>query len=142
MNLWYTVEMPETDQLRPRALHLRSQVTNGKKLFLRGDGNSPWARRFRDLISLHCADLGGADRLSEAQKQIIRRMAALAIQCEEAEARMSLGEEVDMVRYASLSDTLHRMSKTLGLNRIAKQVDPVEDYLKRRKTKTDVVIDG
>jgi hypothetical protein len=26
-----------------------------------GDGNSPWARRQRDLIALHIADLGGEE---------------------------------------------------------------------------------
>jgi hypothetical protein len=42
------------------ALQGRSRVTNGKQLFLeKGLGRSTWARRMRDLLQLHIADLGG-----------------------------------------------------------------------------------
>ena len=30
----------------------RGRVTNGRKSFVTGDGNSPWARRWRDLVEL------------------------------------------------------------------------------------------
>jgi hypothetical protein len=50
------------ESLPPRQ---RSAVTNGRRLFVDGDGNSAWSRRYRDLIAGHVSDLGGADHLSE-----------------------------------------------------------------------------
>jgi hypothetical protein len=50
-----------------RAKRPRSAVTSGRRLFVEGDENSAWSRRFHDLIIGHVADLGGADLLSEAR---------------------------------------------------------------------------
>ena len=50
----------------------RSVLTNGRSLFVEGDGRGPWARRFRDLCGLHASDLGGDAHLSEARKSLIR----------------------------------------------------------------------
>ena len=46
----------------------RSRVTNGRRTFVEGDGRSPWARRWRDLIEAHVADMGGINNLSAAQR--------------------------------------------------------------------------
>jgi hypothetical protein len=46
-------------------------VTNGTRAYVIGDGNSPWARRQRDLIALHLADLGGEERLSENRLSLL-----------------------------------------------------------------------
>jgi hypothetical protein len=47
-----------------RLLKTRSRVTNGRKLFVKGDGSSAWARRWKDLVNIHIADKGGPDRVS------------------------------------------------------------------------------
>ena len=49
----------------------RSAVTNGSVLLQGVDGRSIWARRARDLIEAHVADLGGYDLCSEAERSII-----------------------------------------------------------------------
>ena len=64
-----------------------SRVTADARRGLAGwlDGNDhrgPVARRFRDLVGLVTADLGGPDHLSEAQRQIVRRIASLSVWCE------------------------------------------------------------
>lgn len=122
-------------QFRVRARHLRSQVTNGKRLLAEADGNSEWARRYRDLCGLHASDLGGADYLSEAQKSLVRRVAAMEVQCELIESAMSRGEEVDWDLYNRTTGNLRRTLETLGLDRIARNADPVTIYLKKRKEK-------
>src|SRR5688500_17306224 len=64
-----------------RAPTQRSRVSNGRSLFASGgDGRGPWARRLRDLVELHLSDLGGADRISEAEKSIVRRAATIAVE--------------------------------------------------------------
>jgi hypothetical protein len=82
-------------------------VTSGWKLFVDGDPNSAWSRRYHDLAVRHTINLGGKDLLSEAQMSRVRRAAALGCELEQMEGRMSLGEQVDIAsrwaRYASLS---------------------------------------
>ena len=56
-----------------RAPKGRSKVTNGRQLFIDGDARLKVSRRFRDVLARIATDLGGADRLSEGQKQIARR---------------------------------------------------------------------
>ena len=61
-----------------------SRITNGA--IVDGDGRSAWARRMRDVIVLHLGDLGGEDNVSEAEKSIIRRVAALTCELERMES--------------------------------------------------------
>jgi hypothetical protein len=56
----------------------RSRVTNGKTLFVEADQRGPWARRWRDVLAEIISDLGGADLLSEGQKQLARRCATIS----------------------------------------------------------------
>jgi hypothetical protein len=79
------------------------------------DGRSATVRRFRDLIEDNSADLGGADRLSEGQRQIIRRCAMLSAEAERMEA-MAVRDEAsfDANAYGCLSDRLCRLLTRLG----------------------------
>src|SRR5262249_7123661 len=65
-----------------RAKRSLSAVTSGRKLFVEGDPNSAWSRRYRDLVSHHVADAGGRDMISEAQLSLIRRASALELELE------------------------------------------------------------
>lgn len=116
----------------PRAPTLRSRVTNKRRSFVDGDGNSAWARRWRDLIELHVADLGPAEALSEAQLSLIRRVATIEIELEAAEGRLSKGEDVDLDAYTRASGHLRRILETLGIHRVAKIiVNPIADHFSR-----------
>ncbi len=53
--------------------------------------------------------------LSEARRQLIRRAATLAIQCEQAEAAMSKGEAFAIESYVTATNALRRVLDTLGL---------------------------
>jgi hypothetical protein len=64
----------------------RSRVGNGKVLLPMTDGRSLTARRFQDLYEDIANDLGGLAVLSEAQKQLIRRVATLSAESERQEA--------------------------------------------------------
>jgi hypothetical protein len=105
-----------------RAKRPRSAVTSGRQLFVDGDANSAWSRRFHDLVVGHVADLGGADLLSEAQFSLIRRAAAIECELERLDARLSLGDPVDMDSYARVAGHLRRIFETLGLKRVARDV--------------------
>ena len=107
-----------------RAKRPRSAVTSGRQLFVNGDANSAWSRRFHDLVVGHVTHLGGADLLSEAQFSLIRRAAAIECELERLDAQLSRNEPVDMDAYARVAGHLRRMFETLGLERVARDVTP------------------
>jgi hypothetical protein len=100
----------------------RSKVTNGKHVFVEGDKRGPWTRRFKDILACIVSDLGGADILSEGQRQIARRAATLSIACEKLEGELAQGGDVDLVVYGMLTDRLGRCFNRLGLRRQAKDI--------------------
>lgn len=107
----------------------RSAVTNGSRLFVEGDGNSAWSRRFRDVLEAIMSDLGGATALSEGQRQLARRCAMLSVQCERLEAAAIAGEAFDADLYGTLTDRLGRAFGRLGIKRHAR---PVQSTLRDR----------
>jgi hypothetical protein len=118
--------------LAPRPQTLKSKVTNGRRVFaIGGDGRGAWTRRWRDLVELHIADLGGADCMSEAQLSLCRRVSAIEVELEQMEASMSEGGlKVDLDLYNQLSGNLRRILESLGLERKSKDVTPdLHSYL-------------
>jgi hypothetical protein len=128
-----TLGMESIDHRRetePRPTRQRSAVTNGRRLFVEGDGNSAWSRRYKDLVSGHVADLGGVDLLSEAQTSLIRRAAAIELELEQMEGRLSRGDaSVDLDLFTRSAGHLRRIFETLGLQRRARDVTPPPDPL-------------
>jgi hypothetical protein len=112
----------------------RSRVTNGKKFFLSDvDGRSALARRVRDVASAIAGDLGGADALTEAQMQLIRRATLIAVSCERMESDAAAGKDIDLELFGSLTDRLGRTLQRLGMKRVAKDITPsLDQYLRER----------
>jgi hypothetical protein len=110
----------------------RSAVSNGTRLFCVDglDGRSQTARRFRDLVEGMGNDLGGRDRLSEGQRQLIRRAATLSIMSESVEADFIRNLAFDSEAYGVLCDRLGRLFGRLGLERKSKDITPsLRSYL-------------
>jgi hypothetical protein len=99
-------------------------VTNGTRAYVVGDGNSPWARRQRDLAAMHAEDAGGVETLSAAQLSLCQRAATLETELEAMEGQMSLGKQADLDCYGRLAGHLRRILETLGVERRAKDVTP------------------
>ena len=109
---------------------LRSRVTNGRTLFVEADTRGPWARRFRDVLAEITSDLGGADLLSEGQRQLARRAATISLACERMEGEAAAGEPINLELYGRLTDRLGRALQRLGLERKPRDVTPtLADYL-------------
>jgi hypothetical protein len=103
----------------------RSAITSGRKLFVQGDPNSAWSRRYHDLVIGHIVDLGGRDLLSEAQLSLIKRASAIECELERLDAALSLGEAVDLDAYGRATSHLRRLFETLGLERRPREVGEV-----------------
>lgn len=116
--------------LAPRKPVARSRVTNGNDVLPGVDGRSLVARRYRDVIAAIVVDQGGADHLSEARLQLIRRFAAAAVLAEQMEAKLARGEAIDLQDHALLSSTLVRIAQRIGIERRTKNVTPsLSEYL-------------
>jgi hypothetical protein len=112
-----------------RSPYNRSRVANGK-LLPATDGRSLCYRRFRDLYEDVAADLGGLDELSESQKQLIRRAALLSSECERQEALCARGDaKFSLADYALSTSLLCRVFNILGVNRVAKTLPSLHEYL-------------
>ncbi len=120
-------------KLAPRKPQARSRLTNGKDILPGVDGRSIVARRYHDLVAALVTDAGGVDRVGEVRAQLIRRFAALAVQAETMEARLALGQPIDLGEHALISSTLVRLASRLGIERRAKDITPhLRDYLAAR----------
>lgn len=112
---------PQTEALPPRQ---RSAVTNKRRKFIIGDGNSAWARRQRDLVTEYLADLGGRDQVSTIKFGIVNAAAMLHVELEQFAGRLSLGQTPDVEVIARVAGHHRRLCETLGLDRVATDVTP------------------
>jgi hypothetical protein len=119
---------------------LRSAITNGSTVLAGVDHRSAWMRRLTDLIHAHENDLGGADRLSEGQRCILRRVSMLQLQLEMIEAKLdaNAGEATaqQLEVYQRCSNSLRRLVESLGLNsgRKARDVTSLGEILRGRRS--------
>jgi hypothetical protein len=110
----------------------RCQISNGSSPFLGDvDRRSLQARRHVDLLEDMIADLGGAENCTVAQIEVVRRAAGLGAFCDRCEAAMAREEEVEFDRYLAACNSLRRLLVTLGLERRARDVTNLSDYLKQ-----------
>ncbi len=99
------------------------------------DGRSAVARRYHDIVAAIAADQGGADHMSEARLQLVRRFAAAAVLAEQLEARLARGEAIDVGQHAHLSSTLCRLAQRIGLKRVARDITPtLHEYMATKTT--------
>jgi hypothetical protein len=114
----------------------RSAITNGA--IMPGMGRSSWARRLRDLVALHVADLGGDANVSEAERAIIRRAAVIITELERMEKDFAASEGApgipELEMYQRMANTMRRLLEAVGLQRRPRDVTPpsLRQYLNAR----------
>jgi hypothetical protein len=119
--------MLETPPVAERST--RSRLTNGADLLPGIDGRSATARRYKDLVAAISSDQGGADQLSEARMQLVRRFAAAACLAENMEASLVRGEAINLQDHALLCSTLVRLAQRIGIDRRSRDITPaLKDY--------------
>jgi hypothetical protein len=102
----------------------RSRLSNGRDVLPDVDGRSVVARRYRDIIGAVVSDQGGAEHLSEARLQLIRRFSAASVLAEQMEARLARGEPIDISEHALLCSSLVRLVARFGINRRTREIVP------------------
>ena len=81
------------------------------------DGRCLAVKRVRAVETEIAQDLGGAARISQAQRALCRRAAVLSTIIEDTEARWADGQRLDMPTYLAATNTLRRVLATIGLER-------------------------
>jgi hypothetical protein len=109
--------------------HLSDRKT--RLLSLHGlDKRTPAYLETKKLISAIEADLGGADQLSAAERQIVQHAAVIGAMITDMEVRYLAGKAVDTSEYGFLIGVQHRLFSLIGLRRRARDVTPsIDEYL-------------
>lgn len=109
----------------------RTRAGNGSVVLNNVDGRSIVFRRYREILASLVSDMGGDP--SEAQEQIARRAASLAIWCESQDEGAANGNPIDVAAYTTASNSLRRLLESLGLERKARNVTPtIAEYAARK----------
>jgi hypothetical protein len=88
------VETNIAERAPSRMKRPRSAVTSGRKLFVEGNPNSAWSRRYYDLCAHHIHDIScgeGRDALTAAQLSLIKRASSIECELERLDAMLSVG---------------------------------------------------
>jgi hypothetical protein len=96
------------------------------------DGRTRARRQFDAIASEIAADLGGEDQLSTIQKHLVEAFAGVALSVHDLNARLLLGQQIDVGVQAQAVSTMIRAANRIGVRRIAmKDVTPpsVDEYL-------------
>lgn len=87
-------------------------------------------RRYKEILAQLVADMGGDP--SEAKSIIARRASTLAVWCEQAEADMANGEDLDVATFTTAANALRRLLTDIGLERQARDITPtLRDYVSK-----------
>ncbi len=77
------------------------------------------------------SDLGGADQISTAKRELIKRIALAGALAEDLECRWLQGEPVDLDEYAKIANVQRRLLATIGLERRAKDITEVDPLFRQ-----------
>ncbi|MCF6225769.1 MAG: hypothetical protein L3J22_05620 [Xanthomonadales bacterium] len=95
------------------------------------DGRTWSARRYRELVAHISSDLGG--ELSMCKTAIVCRAAALMTWCEQEEAEHAISGKLNIQVYTTAVNSLRRLMADLGLERVAREVPNLSDWIRAKE---------
>jgi len=98
------------------------------------DGRTGIAQVMRERYADLTDDLGGADRLSYAQRSLAERALWLEYWLAQQEQTLATGGEFDVGKWTQAANSLQGIFSKLGLERKARDVPNLQDYIKARAT--------
>jgi hypothetical protein len=125
---------PDAHQLDPACGDEIKKSGNGRysgkdRLLTRDnlDGRTKAAQKFDAIAEGIAQDLGGEEQLSTVQKHLVEAFAGAAIHVSDMNARLLLGQEVDILAHSNAISTMVRVAQRIGVNRILRDVTPTLD---------------
>ena len=98
------------------------------------DSRTALARELRERYQALTDDLGGADRLSYAQRSMAERALWLERFLVLEEQNLASGKEFDAARWIQACNSLSGIFKTLGMERKARDVPSLHEYLQAKES--------
>lgn len=127
---------PDTVQIEPRPPAVRPGKARLSSLDSMDKRTSAY-RETRKLIDEIEGDLGGSDRLSTAERQLVQHAAVQGAFLADLEARWLQGEPIDPIEHCTISNSQRRLIETVGLRRVPRDVVPrLRDYLEGKAAET------
>lgn len=96
------------------------------------DGRTRLAQAVRARYDALTQDLGGHASLSYQRKSLAKRALWQEAVIEQMESALSRGDDVDLGRMTQAVNSLQGLYKTLGLDRVQREVS-LSDYLAKRE---------
>ncbi|MGP5563691.1 hypothetical protein [Vreelandella alkaliphila] len=93
------------------------------------DGRRGVTQELRQRYTAMTNDLGGAERLSYAQRSLVERALWLEYWLQTQEVELAEGKAFDVGRWTQAANSLQGILSKLGLERKAKDVPNLQDYL-------------
>lgn len=98
------------------------------------DGRTGIAQAMRERYRVYTDDLGGAERLSYAQRSLVERALWLEYWLASQEQELAAGNEFDVGKWTQAANSLQGIFSKLGLKRQVKDVPNLADYIKGKAT--------
>jgi hypothetical protein len=89
------------------------------------DGRTRAHKKFDAIAAGIVSDLGGEDRLSTVTQHLVEAFAGTALHVGVLNARLLLGEKIDIIEYSQVISTLVRLASRIGIHRLARDVTPL-----------------
>jgi hypothetical protein len=98
------------------------------------DGRTAIAQVMRERYAAFTNDLGGVERLSYAQRSLVERALHLEYWLAQQERALIEGADFDVGKWTQAANALQGILTKLGLDRQAKDVPNLHDYLAQKAT--------
>lgn len=95
------------------------------------DGRTEVAKQMRERFKAFTNDLGGAERLSYAQRSLVERVLWLEYWLATQERELASGKEFDVARWVQAANSLQGIMSKLGLERVAREIPSLREYIRR-----------
>jgi hypothetical protein len=128
MSLASPPQAPASKPVRRRHRAVKPQLLSRTRI----DRRSNAARVFDRLVADVQSDLGGRDQLSAIELALVEAFAGAAVTLDNLNTRLLLGQEIDLSQHAQAVSAMVRVASRLGLQRRAKPVESLQDYLARK----------
>ena len=117
---------PDTPPLRYGRRHGKVRLLTRKSI----DGRTKARRQFDDITRGIAVDLGGEDRQTTVQKHLVEAFAGAALHVHDLNAKLLLGQQIDLIQHSQIISTLVRVASRIGLHRVAREVvSALPEYL-------------
>lgn len=97
------------------------------------DGRRNLSKQMRTRFDEVCTDLGGRDALSYMQRSLVERALWLEYWLAHQERELAKGADFDVSRWIQAANSLQGIYSRLGLERRARDVPSLQDYLRQRE---------